>query len=83
MDRRYLHRRETADREIINFLLKNLSRYHHHHHVTPLLCNHDTPLPPMSCSSPRWENLPSGHQHYLLKGINLGYMYWGQKNSSE
>ena len=37
----------------------------------------------MSCSSPRWDNLPSGHQWYPLLGINLGYMYWGQKHSSE
>ena len=36
-----------------------------------------------SCSSPRWDNLPSGHQWYLLKGLNLGFMYWGQKHSSE
>ena len=36
-----------------------------------------------SCSSPRWENLPSGHQRYPLFGINLGYMYWGQKHVSE
>ena len=33
----------------------------------------------VSCSSPRWDNLPSGHQRYPLLGINLGYMYWGQK----
>ena len=33
-------------------------------------------------SSPRWNNLPSGHQRYLLKGLNLGYIYWGQKHSS-
>ena len=37
----------------------------------------------LSCSSPRWDNLPSGHQRYSLKGINSGYMYWGQKHSSE
>ena len=36
-----------------------------------------------SCSRPRWDNLPSGHQRYLLKGLNLGYMYWGQIYSSE
>ena len=36
----------------------------------------------LNCSSPRWDNLPSGHQQYPLKGINLGYMYWGQKQSS-
>ena len=36
-----------------------------------------------SCSIPRWENLPSGHQRYPLFGINLGYMYWGQKHISE
>ena len=36
-----------------------------------------------SCSSPRWDILPSGHQRYPLLGINLGYMYWGQKHSSE
>ena len=33
--------------------------------------------------APRWDNLPSGHQRYPLKGLNLGYMYWGQKHSSE
>ena len=32
-----------------------------------------------SCSSPRWDNLPSGNQWYPLLGLNLGYMYWGQK----
>ena len=32
----------------------------------------------MSCSSPKWDNLPSGNQRYPLKGFNLGYMYWGQ-----
>ena len=37
----------------------------------------------VSCSSPRWENLPSGHQRYPLLGLNLGYMYWGQKHFSE
>ena len=37
----------------------------------------------MSCSSPRWDSLPSGHQRYPLKGLNLGYIYWGQKHSSE
>ena len=39
--------RETVARQIINFLLKNLSRYHHHHHVTPLLCRHATHILPM------------------------------------
>ena len=36
-----------------------------------------------SCSIPRWENLPGGHQRYPLLVINLGYMYWGQKHVSE
>ena len=36
-----------------------------------------------SCSRPRREILPSGHQRYPLKGLNLGYMYWGQIHSSE
>ena len=36
-----------------------------------------------SCSSPRWGNLTSGHHRDPLKGLNLGYMYWGQKRSSE
>ena len=36
----------------------------------------------VSCSSSRWDNLPSGHQRYPLLGLNLGYMYWGQKHSS-
>ena len=40
-------------------------------------------MQPHSFSSPRWDNLPSGHQRYPLKGLNLGYMYWGQKHSSE
>ena len=30
---------------------------------------------PMSCSSPRWDNLPSVHQRYPLLGINLECMY--------
>ena len=30
-----------------------------------------------SCSSPRWDNLPSVYQRYPLLGLNLGYMYWG------
>ena len=29
----------------------------------------------MSCSSPRWDNLPSGYQIHPLKGLNLRYMY--------
>ena len=37
----------------------------------------------LSCSSPRWDNLPSEHQRYPLFGLNLGYMYWGQKHFSE
>ena len=36
-----------------------------------------------SCSSLRWDNLPSGHQRYPLFGINLWYMYWCQKHFSE
>ena len=44
---------------------------------------HGLHMPYLSSSSPRWDNLPSGHQRYRLKGINLGYMYWGQKHSSE
>ena len=32
-------------------------------------------IPCMICSSPRWDNLPRGHQQYPLKGLNLGYMY--------
>ena len=36
-----------------------------------------------SFSIPRWDNVPSGHQRYPLKGLNLGYMYWGQKHYSE
>ena len=39
--------------------------------------------PQWSCSSPIWDNVPSGHQRYVLLGLNLGYMYWGQKHSSE
>ena len=41
------------------------------------------PLPKLICSSPIWDNLPSGHQRYPLKGLNLGCIYWGQKHSSE
>ena len=37
----------------------------------------------MSCSSPRWDNLPSGHQKNPLLGLILRYMYWGQKYFSE
>ena len=37
----------------------------------------------VSCYSPRWDNLPSGHQRYPLFGLNLGYMYWGQKHFYE
>ena len=36
-----------------------------------------------SCSSPRWDNLDSGDQPNPLLGLILGYMYWGQKHSSE
>ena len=36
-----------------------------------------------SCSSPRWGNLPSGHQRNPLLGLKLRYMYWGQKHFSE
>ena len=52
---------------------------------TPLGEDHyDLPVSfPRSCSSPRWENLPSGHQRYLLLGLNLGNMYWGQKHFSK
>ena len=38
-------RRETVSREMIRFLLKNMSRYCHHHHIlNPLLCNHAKPI---------------------------------------
>ena len=33
-----------------------------------------------SRSSPRWDNLPSGHQRNPLLGLILWYMYWGQKS---
>ena len=36
-----------------------------------------------SCSSPRWENLPSGHQQNPLLGLKVRYMYWGQKDFYE
>ena len=36
-----------------------------------------------SCSSPRWDNLPSGHQRNPLLGLILQYMHWGQKYFSE
>ena len=38
---------------------------------------------PVSFFIPIWDNLPSGYQHYPLKGINLRYMYCGQKHFSE
>ena len=37
---------------------------------------------PLSCSSPRWDNLSSGHQWNPLLGLKLGYVYWGQKHFS-
>ena len=40
-------RRETVDKDITHFLLKNMIRYHHNHHVTPILFYHSTPLLPM------------------------------------
>ena len=36
-----------------------------------------------SCSSPRWDNLPSEHQRNPLLRLILWYMYWGQKYFSE
>ena len=33
----------------------------------------------MSCSSPRWENLPSGHQRYQLKGPQFRVHVLGSK----
>ena len=36
-----------------------------------------------SCSSPRWDNLPSGHQQKPLLGLKVRYMYWGQKDFFE
>ena len=36
-----------------------------------------------SCSSRRWDNLPSGNQQNPLLGLILWYMYWGQKHSSQ
>ena len=42
------------------------------------------PLPLLvSRSSPRWDNLPSGHQRNPLLGLILRYMYWGQEYFSE
>ena len=32
---------------------------------------------------PHMGKLPSGHQRYPLLGLNLGYIYWGQKHFSE
>ena len=40
-------------------------------------------FPPQSGSRPRWENLPSGYQHYLLKQLNFRCMYCSQKHLSE
>ena len=39
--------------------------------------------PFVSCSSPRWDNLPCGYQIHPLKGLNLRYIYYGQKHFSE
>ena len=39
--------RETIARNMIYFLLENMSKYHHHHHVTPILYHNATPLLPM------------------------------------
>ena len=36
-----------------------------------------------SGSSPRWENITSGYHSYLLKGLNLRYMYCSKNNFSE
>ena len=52
-------------------LPKVSSRTFNHREVVPI------------CSSPRWDNLPSGHQRNPLLGIILWYMYWGQKDFSE
>ena len=58
-----------------NFLLLNPSEKENDKGLPDILA--------LSCSSPRWDNSPSGHQRYTLFGLNLGYMYWGQKHSSE
>ena len=55
-----------------------LSRRKHGRKVLPSLRIGDILL--LSCSSPRWDNLPSGHQRNPLLGLKLGYMYWGQKD---
>ena len=34
----------------------------------------------LSCSRPWWESLPSGYHYYLLKGLNLRYMYCVQNH---
>ena len=36
------------------------------------MCNNngDPFIPTLSCSSPRWDNLPSGHKRYPLLGLN-------------
>ena len=47
-------------------------------HIHPRIFNFT-----LSCSSPRWDNLPSGHQWNPLLGLILWYMYWGQKHFSE
>ena len=37
----------------------------------------------VSSSSPRLETLSSGYHNYLLKGLNLQYMYCSQKHFFE
>ena len=48
------------------------------------MCSNDiSSVIPVSCSSPRWDNLPSEHQRNPLLGLKLRYMYWGQNEFSE
>ena len=51
-------------------LLKHMAQFGYHPvQHTPSL---------WSCSNPRWDNLPSGHQLNPLLGLILWYLYWVQ-----
>ena len=51
--------------------------------IKDLINEYGYPTTPQSCSSPRWDNLTTGHQRNPLLGLKVRYMYWGQKDFSE
>ena len=51
--------------------------------LTTLQIHTNSVISTQGCSSPRWEKLPSGYHNYPLKGLNLDYMYFSQKQFSE